>query len=177
MDAVPREQTPPANPELADRSASPVAITRKVTADGRRLFTEFKEFINRGNVVDLAVAFVMGAAFKSVVDSVAGNGAGNPGLLGGLLGAIFGGSQPDFSRKVLTLNGSDIPVGVFVTSVLNFVLVGLALFFIVKLNNKFRRESSTVSTNDLLTEIRDELRASRATPAKSRRTPAARTRK
>ena len=83
----------------------------------------------------------------------------------------------DYEVEIGLLVGSDIPVGAFVTSVLNFVLVGLALFFIVKLNNKFRRESSTVSTNDLLTEIRDELRASRATPAKSRRTPAARTRK
>ena len=72
----------------------------------RGVIVEFKEFINRGNVIDLAVAFVMGAAFKTVVDSFAGSDKG-PGILGGLIGAIFGGQQPDFSKKVLTVNGSD----------------------------------------------------------------------
>lgn len=64
----------------------------------RGVIVEFKEFINRGNVIDLAVAFVMGAAFKTVVDSFAGSDKG-PGILGGLIGAIFGGQQPDFSKR------------------------------------------------------------------------------
>ena len=130
----------------------------------RGVIVEFKEFINRGNVIDLAVAFVMGAAFKTVVDSFAGSDKG-PGILGGFIGAIFGGQQPDFSKKVLTVNGSDIPFGAFATSALNFFFVALALFLVVKLYNRFRsnddKEKSALNTNDLLVEIRDELRATR----------------
>jgi large conductance mechanosensitive channel len=130
----------------------------------RGVIVEFKEFINRGNVIDLAVAFVMGAAFKTVVDSFAGSDKG-PGILGGFIGAIFGGQQPDFSKKVLTVNGSDIPFGAFATSALNFFFVALALFMVVKLYNRFRsnddKEKAALNTNDLLVEIRDELRATR----------------
>jgi large conductance mechanosensitive channel len=130
----------------------------------RGVIVEFKEFINRGNVIDLAVAFVMGAAFKTVVDSFAGSDKG-PGILGGFIGAIFGGQQPDFSKKVLTINGSDIPFGAFATSALNFFFVALALFMVVKLYNRFRsnddKEKAALNTNDLLVEIRDELRATR----------------
>ena len=130
----------------------------------RGLIVEFKEFINRGNVIDLAVAFVMGAAFKTVVDSFAGSDKG-PGILGGFIGAIFGGQQPDFSKKVLTINGSDIPFGAFATSAMNFFFVALALFMVVKLYNRFRsnddKEKAALNTNDLLVEIRDELRATR----------------
>jgi large conductance mechanosensitive channel len=130
----------------------------------RGVIVEFKEFINRGNVIDLAVAFVMGAAFKTVVDSFAGSDKG-PGILGGLIGAIFGGQQPDFSKKVLTVNGSDIPFGAFATSTLNFFFVALALFMVVKLYNRFRskedKEKASLNTNDLLVEIRNELRATR----------------
>lgn len=130
----------------------------------RGIVAEFKDFVNRGNVVELGVAFVMGAAFKTVVDSFAGS-ATSPGILGGLIGSIFGGKQPDFSKKVLTVNGSDIPFGALATATLNFFFVSLALFLVVKLYNRFRNtgEGATaeVSTNDLLTEIRDELRAAR----------------
>ena len=130
----------------------------------RGVIVEFKEFINRGNVIDLAVAFVMGAAFKTVVDSFAGSDKG-PGILGGFIGAIFGGQQPDFSKKVLTINGSDIPFCAFATSAMNFFFVALALFMVVKLYNRFRsnddKEKAALNTNDLLVEIRDELRATR----------------
>ncbi len=132
----------------------------------RGVVSEFKDFINRGNVVELGVAFVMGAAFKTIVDSFAGSGT-SPGILGGLIGAIFGGKQPDFSKKVLTVNGSDIPFGALATATLNFFFVSLALFLVVKLYNKFRssddKKKDEVSTNDLLKEIRDELRAARDT--------------
>ena len=140
----------------------------------RGIIQEFKDFINRGNVVDLAVAFVMGAAFKTVVDSFAGTDK-QPGILGGLIGAIFGGSQPDFSKKVLTVNGSDIPFGAFATASLNFFFVSVALFVVVKFYNRFRdalvsdeqaqKDQAAAAENEavsvLLTEIRDELRASR----------------
>ena len=131
----------------------------------RGIVAEFKEFVNRGNVVDVAVAFVMGAAFKTVVDSFAGSGT-SPGILGGLIGSIFGGQQPDFSKKVVTLHGSDIPLGAFATASMNFFFVALVLFAVVKLYNRFRDNTSDEtpggpSTNELLAEIRDELRAAR----------------
>ena len=155
--------------ELFDKVEKIAGIDR-ITKRG--IVAEFKEFINRGNVVDLAVAFVMGAAFKTVVDSFAGTDK-QPGILGGLIGAIFGGSQPDFSKKVLTVNGSDIPFGAFATASLNFFFVSVALFVVVKFYNRFRdsdkEDNETVdappATNDdlvvLLREIRDEMRAAR----------------
>lgn len=132
----------------------------------RGIVKEFKDFINRGNVVDISVAFVMGAAFKTVVDSFAGS-ADQPGVLGGFIGAIFGGKQPDFSKRYVSINGSHIELGKFATAGLNFVLVAMALFVVVKLYNRFRDKDENAkkddgpSTNELLAEIRDELRRSR----------------
>ena len=132
----------------------------------RGIVKEFKDFINRGNVVDISVAFVMGAAFKTVVDSFAGSGD-QPGVLGGFIGAIFGGKQPDFSKRYVSINGSHIELGKFATAGLNFVLVAMALFVVVKLYNRFRDKDENAkkddgpSTNELLAEIRDELRRSR----------------
>ena len=139
-------------------------VEEKVTKLTRRgIVAEFKEFVNRGNVVDVAVAFVMGAAFKTVVDSFAGSDK-SPGILGGLIGAIFGGQQPDFSKKVVTINGSDIPLGAFATASMNFFFVALVLFAVVKLYNRLRDSSNDAdapaekTTNELLAEILDELR-------------------
>lgn len=155
--------------ELFDK-VEKIARIDRITKRG--VVAEFKEFINRGNVVDLAVAFVMGAAFKTVVDSFAGTDK-QPGILGGLIGSIFGGSQPDFSKKVLTVNGSNIPFGAFATASLNFFFVSVALFLVVKFYNRFRDrdedadadETEVPATNDdlavLLREIRDEMRAAR----------------
>lgn len=130
----------------------------------RGILQEFREFVNRGNVVDISVAFVMGAAFKTVVDSFAGS-ADQPGVLGGFIGAVFGGNQPDFSKKYLTVNGSHIEFGKFATAGLNFLLVSIALFVVVKFYNRFRDNDTAKdegpTTNQLLEEIRDELRKGR----------------
>ena len=122
---------------------------------------EFKMFINRGSVVDVAVAFVMGAAFKTIVDAVAGDGKDNQGVLGGLVGAVFGGTQPNFNDKGFTLNGSFIPVGSLFTASLNFVMVGVVMFFVIKAYGRFRKGETTETTNELLASIRDELRKNR----------------
>lgn len=132
----------------------------------RGIVQEFRDFVNRGNVVDISVAFVMGAAFKTVVDSFAGSSE-QPGILGGLIGAVFGGNQPDFSKKYVTVNGSHIELGRFATAGLNFLLVSMALFVVVKFYNRFRdrdereKTDNGPSTNELLAEIRDELRRGR----------------
>lgn len=135
-------------------------VTKPIVKRG--IVAEFREFINRGNVIDLAVAFVMGAAFKTVVDSFAGSDK-QPGVLGGLVGALFGGHQPDFSKKFVTVNGSAIPLGSLVTASINFFLVAVAMFLVVKLYNRLRdnRDSDGVKargTNEILEEILGALR-------------------
>lgn len=148
---------------MADGSSEKGVIGSKVGLLRRRgILAEFREFVNRGNVIDLAVAFVMGAAFKTVVDSFAGSDK-QSGILGGLIGAAFGGEQPDFSQKYLTVNGSKIPFGALATATINFFMVAVAMFVVVKLYNKFREtgedgSGAAPSTNDILIEIRDELR-------------------
>ena len=124
----------------------------------KNLWQEFKDFVNRGNLVTIAVAFVLGAAFKTVIDSVTGTPE-NAGLVGGVLGAIFGGDQPNFNDRGVTVNGSFIPLGAFLSSVLNFLLIALVVFLIVKAYNAFKRKEDTGPTEiELLTEIRDALR-------------------
>jgi large conductance mechanosensitive channel len=84
---------------------------------------EFRAFVLRGNVVDLAVAVVIGAAFGALVASLVEN------LLTPLIAAIFG--QPDFSRLTFTINDSTFRYGAFLNSVISFVLIAAAVFFVV----------------------------------------------
>ena len=125
----------------------------------RGLLAEFKEFVNKGNLVEIAVAFVLGLAFKTVIDSIAGTPE-NPGILGGILGAVFGGDAPNFSDRGITVNDSFIPIGGFVTAVINFLLVALTLFVVIKIYNQFKRRQPDggASQIEVLEEIRDELR-------------------
>ena len=123
------------------------------------VFKEFREFISRGNVVDLAVAVVIGAAFTAIVTSVV------EGLITPLIGMI-GGS--DFSDLDFTINDSTFEYGEVINSVIQFLFIAAAVyFFIVKpinmLNERRRRgeEPDPVELSDeaaLLTEIRDLLR-------------------
>lgn len=83
----------------------------------------FKEFLMRGNVVDLAVAVVIGGAFGAVVAALVKD------LLTPLIAAIVG--QPDFSAIVFTVNGSQFLIGDFINAVLSFVLVAAAIYFFV----------------------------------------------
>jgi large conductance mechanosensitive channel len=83
----------------------------------------FKQFLLRGNVIDLAVAVVIGAAFGAVVDSLV------KGLLTPLIGAV--GQVPDFSGVAFTINGSKFLVGSFVNALISFLLVAIAVYFFV----------------------------------------------
>jgi large conductance mechanosensitive channel len=112
-------------------------------------------------VVDVAVAFVMGATFKTVIDAVAGDGKNNQGIRGGLVGAVFGGNRPNFNDKGLTLNGSFIPVGGLLTALLNFLMVSTVMFFVIKAYGRFHNAKTDETTNELLASIRDELREQR----------------
>lgn len=100
----------------------------------------FRDFILRGNVVDLAVAVVIGAAFTSIVTSLVTN------IINPLLAAIV--KQPDFSYLVLTVNGGKIKYGNFLNSVIEFLLIALVVYFFVvlPLNTLLKRLNPTVPT-------------------------------
>jgi large conductance mechanosensitive channel len=116
--------------------------------------TEFKQFLLRGNVIDLAVAFVVGAAFAALVQAAVAD------LLTPLVAAIFG--QPDFSALSFTINGSTFRYGHFLNVLIAFVTVAFVVFFfVVKPINRLtelsrRRESPDPSTRkcpECLSEI------------------------
>ncbi|MCL4291164.1 MAG: large conductance mechanosensitive channel protein MscL [Thermoleophilia bacterium] len=120
---------------------------------------EFRDFATRGNVVDLAIAVVLGAAFGAVVTSFVEN------LLTPLIAAIFG--EPDFSSLSFTINESRFAYGAVVNTLLAFTFIAAAIFFLVvkPLNALAARrkqgdEPPAEPTDEirLLTEIRDALR-------------------
>jgi large conductance mechanosensitive channel len=84
---------------------------------------EFRAFILRGNVVDLAVAVVIGAAFSGIINSLVAN------LITPLIAAI--GGQPDFSALTFTINGSVFRYGAFLNSLISFLIVAAVIFFLV----------------------------------------------
>ncbi len=125
----------------------------------KNFLKEFKEFISKGNLVELAVALVLALQFKSVIDAFM-NSIVNP-----LIGAIVGKPNLDNFLTITvrkgTANQSTISIGAVLTQVISLILVGIVLFFIVKAYNKFRNptnEPPGPTEVDLLTEIRDELR-------------------
>jgi large conductance mechanosensitive channel len=122
------------------------------------MIKEFREFITRGNMIDLAVAVVVGAAFTSVVNSFAND------ILMQLVAAVAG--KPNFNELTFTINNAVIRYGAFLTQVVNFLIVALAMFIVIKTINALQRlrptpAQETAEANstevDLLTEIRDAL--------------------
>ncbi|MFE0464109.1 large conductance mechanosensitive channel protein MscL [Kitasatospora sp. NPDC058965] len=110
----------------------------------------FKKFILRGNVLDLAVAFVMGAAFTAVVTSLVED------LLTPLVAAVFG--KQDFSALTFTVNHSVFRYGAFINALLSFVLIAAALYFFVvaplnALDERKRRKAGLPPQEDPLTEV------------------------
>lgn len=133
--------------------------------------TEFRAFIMRGSVVDLAVGIIIGAAFTGVVNSLVKD-VFNP-----VLGLAIGGV--DFSNLFVTLNGQHyasladaqhagaptLNIGLFLNAIINFVIVGFAIFWVVKgLTRLHLREEAQAGpkTEQLLVEIRDILKAETA---------------
>ena len=125
------------------------------------MIAEFKEFINRGNVIDLAVAVVLGAAFAPVIDAIVSR------VMMPAIALLAG--QPSFDA--IGTFGDDGSIGAVITAIVNFVLVALALFGVIKVYNRMQRrspEQETVPEPEadpdevvLLREIRDALRADR----------------
>lgn len=129
------------------------------------LFKEFREFAMRGNVVDLAVGVIIGAAFGKIVSSLVSDIIMPP------LGLLIGGV--DFKQFTLVLREAvgDAPVvvmhyGMFIQNIFDFIIVSFAIFIAIKLMNKMRRNepkaapaTSKPSTEEkLLTDIRDILK-------------------
>lgn len=122
------------------------------------MLKEFREFIMKGNLIEIAVGLILALAFAGVVSAF------TDGIIGGIIGAIFGGAGFD-AWNIHTSDGSTIAIGTFIGALVNFVIVGFILFLIVKAYNRRRAptEGSPAGPADieLLTEIRDELRARR----------------
>ena len=132
--------------------------------------SEFKEFAVKGNVMDLAVGVIIGAAFGKIVDSVVGD------LIMPIVGKIFGGL--DFSGMYIPLNGQAnglllaeakkagavIAYGNFITVAINFAILALIIFMLVKQMNKLKKEAPPAAPAPtpedvmLLREIRDSLK-------------------
>ncbi len=134
------------------------------------MLSEFKAFIARGNVLDLAVGVIIGAAFGKIVSSLTDD------LIMPIVGAVTGGV--DFSSKYAVLNDVAVPAGTtlaaakaaganvfawgsFITAIVNFVILAFIIFLIVKWASKFFTMASATAGPtevDLLTEIRDSLK-------------------
>jgi len=121
------------------------------------MIKEFKSFISKGNVLDLAIGVIIGGAFGKIVTSLVND------VVMPLLGIILGGVN--FSSLYLKVNDSILMYGDFIQSTIDFLLIALCIFFMIKLINKFKKPAKNVkeevnkpATEELLVEIRDLLK-------------------
>ena len=126
------------------------------------LIAEFKQFIARGNVMDMAVGVIVGGAFKAIADSLVND------IINPILG-IFAGENESLSALAIHLpGGGDLLIGSFLNAVLNFLIMAFVVFCLVKSINKFHRKKEKAAPppappepsaeERLLTEIRDLLK-------------------
>ena len=93
----------------------------------KKLWNEFKTFAFKGNVMDMAVGVIIGAAFGAIVSSLVGD------IISPLIGLLF---KQDFSTLTATVNEVEIHYGAFIAAVINFVIIALVLFLVIKSFNK-----------------------------------------
>lgn len=121
------------------------------------MLKEFKDFALRGNVMDLAIAFVMGVAFTAIVTSLVNN------ILMPIIGSFIGDS---FSTLTFEINGVAVAYGAFIQAVINFVIIAFVVFMIVKFMNSLKKKEKAepsappapTKDQELLSEIRDLLK-------------------
>lgn len=123
------------------------------------ILNEFKEFINKGNLLSIAVGFVMGAAFTGMVNSLVNN------VIMPIAAIPFG--QPNFDDAlILTINDAQIKFGAFLTTLVSFLLVAWAVFLMVKAYNRISPppEEAPAGPDEaaLLAQVVDELKGVRA---------------
>jgi large conductance mechanosensitive channel len=118
---------------------------------------EFRDFLMRGTLLEIAVGLILALAFNQVVAAFV------TGVVTPLIAAIFG--QPNFASITVSIGDGIVRIGAFLDAVVSFVITGWALFLVVKAYNRPRRpaeeEASGPSELEVLTEIRDELRMRR----------------
>lgn len=102
------------------------------------MLKEFREFALRGNVMDLAVAVIIGGAFGIIITSLVED------ILMPLIGLALGGI--DFSGLALTVGGAEVRWGAFVQAVVNFLIIAFVIFLIVRAMNRLKREEPTTPT-------------------------------
>ena len=126
----------------------------------KKELSEFKTFIARGNVIDMAVGVIIGGAFGKIVTSLVND------ILMPLIGTILGGL--DFSSLSLKINDANIAYGAFIQSVVDFLIIAFCIFMMIKLFEKFKFEEKKEEVKEeapkksdevlLLEEIRDLLK-------------------
>jgi large conductance mechanosensitive channel len=119
------------------------------------MIKEFRDFISRGNVIDLAVAVIIGAAFTAIINSLVND------IIMPLIGVILGGV--DFSKLTITVGSAVISYGLFIQAIINFLIIALVVFLIVWAINRMQKPKPVASPEPsdevrLLREIRDLLR-------------------
>lgn len=97
----------------------------------KNFLNEFKEFALRGNVMDMAVGVIIGAAFQSIITSFIDN------IINPLIGLLV---QVDFSDWVISMGSVDLKIGAFISTVINFILMAFVLFLMVKAVNKLHKK-------------------------------------
>lgn len=119
------------------------------------MLREFREFLNRGNVIDLAVAVIIGGAFGLIVKSLVDD------IIMPLIGIIIGGI--DFSSLAIVVGGAEVRYGLFLQAVVNFLIVAWVIFLVLRVYNRFKRKEEVkeevviAEEITLLREIRDLL--------------------
>ena len=146
------------------------ASVRDVEQKGRQMLKEFRDFAMRGNVVDLAIGIVIGAAFTAIVNSLVGD------IITPVIGAITGGLDfsnhfTGLSKEITASNladakkqGAVLAWGNFLSVTLNFIIIAFVLFVVIRAINQLKRREETAPPpkptreEELLTEIRDLLK-------------------
>ena len=126
------------------------------------LIAEFKQFIARGNVMDMAVGVIVGGAFKAIADFLVND------IINPILGIFAGGNESLSALAIHLPGGGDLLIGSFLNAVLNFLIMAFVVFCLVKSINKFHRKKEKAAPppappepsaeERLLTEIRDLLK-------------------
>ena len=122
------------------------------------MIKEFKAFISRGNVIDLAVGIIIGTAFKAIVSSLVND------IIMPIVGIVIGGVS--FADMNITIGSAVVSYGLFIQAVIDFLIIAIVIFFMVKGINRFRKKEEEAPAvppeptkeEVLLTEIRDLLK-------------------
>lgn len=134
----------------------------------KKFINEFKEFISKGNVLDMAVGVIIGGAFSKIVSSLVND------VMMPIIGIIIGGH--DFSNLSIKVGNAKIMYGSFLQNVVDFLIVAFCLFIVIKIINRFKKKQEKIENKEsiktpseeviLLSEIRDLLKTDKTTKKK-----------